>query len=210
MSQHILKTTMSKRRRVTVMMGYDRPLDYVFCTVMNKDGDVIYSNLDDDRAGTDLQDVEYFRPILRKLGIRVPNEMLTEIKSDQLLQVGNRVVYHRGEESASWIRRLIERLTAAITEAISKITSREAIDSGSDKEPETLDLLDVIGENAAEEPNYCSRTYWKWEDDTAKPLLEKLGYSNIEFSMGECDSFRPLTRIVTATKDEVAYRFIYG
>ena len=76
MSQHILNTTMSKKRKVTVMMGYDRPLDYVFCTVMNSDGDVIYSNLDDDRAGTDLQDVEYFRPVLQQLGIKVPEEML--------------------------------------------------------------------------------------------------------------------------------------
>lgn len=114
MSQHILNTTMSKKRKVTVMMGYDRPLDYVFCTVMNSDGDVIYSNLDDDRAGTDLQHAEYFRPILRQLGIKVPDEMLTAVKSDQLLHVGNRVVYHSAEKGTSWIRRLIERLGATI------------------------------------------------------------------------------------------------
>ena len=210
MSQHILNTTMSKKRKVTLMMGYDRPLDYVFCTVMNEEGDVIYSNLDDDRAGTDLQDVEYFRPVLQQLGIKVPEEMLTEVKSDQTLHVGNRVVYHSAERRTSWIRRLIERLAATITEAVDKVSRRKSIDSSSEKGPESLDLLNVIGENAAEEPNYCSRSYRKWEEDTARPLLEKLGYSNIEFSMAECDSFGPLTRVVTATKDEATYRFIYG
>jgi hypothetical protein len=210
MSQHILKTTMSKRQKVIVTMGYDRPLDYVFCTVMNKDGDVIYSNLDDDRAGTDLQDIEYFRPILGQLGIKVPEEMLTGVKSDQLFHVGNRVVYHSAEKRMSWIRRLIERLAATITETNSKIPRREGIDSRSEKEPEYLDLLAVIGDNAGKDPNYCSRSYWKWERDTAKPLLEKLGYSNVEFSMGECETFGPLTRTVTATKDGMTHRFIYG
>ena len=93
---HITTTTDGKS--VTVTLGYDRPLDYVFCTVMqndNKDGeDILYSNLSDDEAGTDLQNVDYYRPILLGLGISVPDAMFTEVKIDQLERTGNRSVLH--------------------------------------------------------------------------------------------------------------------
>jgi hypothetical protein len=76
--------------------------------------------------------------------------------------------------------------------------------------PEMVDLFSVIGNEAAHAANYCSREYRKWEDQTARPLLEQRGYSNVSFSMGEHDSFGPLSRIVTATRDGVKHRFIYG
>jgi hypothetical protein len=41
MSQHIFASG-----DVEVMMGYDRPLDYVFWAV-ERDGDTVYSNLSD-------------------------------------------------------------------------------------------------------------------------------------------------------------------
>lgn len=210
MSQHILKTTMNRGQKVTVTLGYDRPLDYVFCTVLDKDNDVIYSNLDDELAGTELQDADYFRPILRELGIHVPEMIFDEVNSDQILRVGNRVVYHTAEKKPKGIQRLLERFATAIKGAMTRINRSARTNSGSGEEPEALALLDVIGDDAANKPNYCSRSYRKWEDETATPLLEKLGYSNIQFSMGDCDSFGPLTRTVTATKHGVAYRFIYG
>ena len=79
-------------------MGYDRPLDYVFCTVMSEDGEVTYSNLDDDDAGTDQQDANYFRPVLKKLGLHVPESVFQEVATDQRLRVGNRVVTHVVDE----------------------------------------------------------------------------------------------------------------
>ncbi len=98
MSQHIFETTSAKGKRVTVTMGYDRPLDYVFCTVTAENGDIIYSNLDDDDAGTEQQEVNYYRPILEKLGVHVPESVFREVVSDQLRRVGNREVTHVADE----------------------------------------------------------------------------------------------------------------
>jgi hypothetical protein len=210
MSQHILSTTTSRGRKVSVTLGYDRPLDYVFCTVMDADGDVIYSNLGDKMAGTDLQDVDYFRLVLRQLGIDAPDAMFTEVKSDQALRVGNRVEHYTAKPARARVDSPIERLTTVVRRAMMKIRLRAEPDQNATIGPEALDLLELIGENAANEPDYCSSSYWKWEVKTATPLLEKLGYANIRFSMGECDSFSPLTRVVTAEKNGVRYRFIYG
>ncbi len=210
MSQHILTTTTSGGRKVTVTMGYDRPLDYVFCTVMDTDGDIIYSNLDDELAGTELQDVEYFQLVLRKLGINVPETMFTEVKADQALRIGNREEHYTVEPRQERVRCPIERLMTVVRRAMTRIRIGVETNQSITKGPETLDLLDVIGASAADEPDFCSRSYWKWEDEIATPLLEKLGYANIRFSMGECDSFGPLIRIVTAEKNGIPYRFIYG
>lgn len=99
MSQHKHTTTTKDGKQVTVTLGYDRPLDYVFCTVMQDgnregEGEILYSNLSDDEAGTDLQEVEYFRPILEGLGITVPASMFTEVLIDQLERVGNKTIVH--------------------------------------------------------------------------------------------------------------------
>jgi hypothetical protein len=94
MSQHIFETNNAQGAPVTVTMGYDRPLDYVFCTVLYPNDEVIYSNLDDDDAGTHQQDVDYYRPVLQKLGLHIPESMFREVKSDQLGCIGNRVKIH--------------------------------------------------------------------------------------------------------------------
>jgi hypothetical protein len=86
MSQHIYENG-----DLHVRMGYDRPLNYVFCTV-ERDGEMIYSNLSDDGAGTEQQDVWYFNQVLHRLGIAVPVKMFAEIEKDQRDRVGNRVV----------------------------------------------------------------------------------------------------------------------
>jgi len=210
MSQHILSTTTNRGRKVTVTLGYDRPLNYVFCTVMGTNGDAIYSNLSDEMAGTELQDVEYFKPVLRKLGIDAPEAMFDEVRADQALRVGNRVEHYTAEPTPDRVQGLIERLMTIMRRVMMRVRLREETSQSATEELDTLDLLEVIGEGAADEPDFCSPSYWKWEDETATPLLEKLGYANIRFSMGECDSFGPLTRIVTAEKDGIRCRFIYG
>src|SRR6266851_10254528 len=98
MSQHLFQSTDTKGEPLTVTLGYDRPLDYVFCTVAAENGDVVYSNLDDEDAGIDQQDVDYYRAVLQNLGVRVPESMFREVRSDQLGCVGNRVVVHPAEE----------------------------------------------------------------------------------------------------------------
>ena len=70
------------------------------------------------------------------------------------------------------------------------------------------DLLEILGSVAMD--NYCSRYYWEWEDEIATPRLKDLGYSNIQWCMGEQDSFGPLARIVHCDKDGQHYRFVYS
>lgn len=94
MSQHVFRTMAGNGSAVKVILGYDRPLDYVFCLVEDEHGKYLYSNLSDRHAGTHQQEVDYFRPILAKLGIEVPEQMFTEVESDQANSVGNRTVVH--------------------------------------------------------------------------------------------------------------------
>jgi hypothetical protein len=96
MSQHVFRTTDSVGQPVTITLGYDRPLDYVFCTVF-RDGEEdtpLYTNLDDEDAGTHLQEVSYYRSVLEGFGIDVPETMFAEVESDQANVVGNRFVDH--------------------------------------------------------------------------------------------------------------------
>lgn len=94
MSQHSCQTRNTGGELVSVLMGYDRPLDYVFCTVASSDGTIIYCNLDDPQAGTDQQDVRYYQSILERLHIAVPESMYLETARDQEERIGNRYVVH--------------------------------------------------------------------------------------------------------------------
>ena len=94
MSQHIFETTDGKGNDVTVTIGYDRPLNFVFCTVVTGEDHVIYSNLDDDGAGTHQQNVGYYRSVLEGLGLCVPESIFQEVAADQRGRVGNRLVTH--------------------------------------------------------------------------------------------------------------------
>lgn len=45
-------------------------------------------------AGTHQQEVDYYRPVLKDLGVKVPESMFTETRIDQRDRVGNRVIRH--------------------------------------------------------------------------------------------------------------------
>jgi hypothetical protein len=94
MSQHIFETTDLGGERLIVTLGYDRPLDYVFCTVMTEGGTVIYTNLDDDWAGLAQQRVGYYRSIIEGLGLEIPESMFREVEADQARRTGNRLQVH--------------------------------------------------------------------------------------------------------------------
>lgn len=67
-----------------------------------------------------------------------------------------------------------------------------------------MELQDLYDEISMAGFDYAR--YWEHEESIIKPRLEEKGHTNIRFSMGERDSFGPLTRLVhtdTAT-------FIYG
>lgn len=52
--------------------------------------------------------------------------------------------------------------------------------------------------------------YRNGEQTILKPQLEKLGYTDVHFFMGERDSFGPLSRVVTCVKDGQPVSFYYG
>ena len=94
MSQHIYRTA-ARGGSVSVTLGYDRPLDYVFCTVIDDDdGEVLYSNLDDSKAGLVQQEVAYYRAVLARLGISAPEAMYTAVREGQLTRRGNKLVLY--------------------------------------------------------------------------------------------------------------------
>ena len=72
---------------------------------------------------------------------------------------------------------------------------------------EYQDLYKVIPE-AFEKFTFCN--YYTDESKYLKPALEKLGYTNVHFVMGERDSFGPLSRVVIAKKDGVTVKLVYG
>ena len=78
---------------VYVLMGYDRPLDYVFMTVEARNGLMLYSNLADPDA-EDCQNVRYFEGVLKEMNLAVPETMFREVERDQKARAGNRTLLH--------------------------------------------------------------------------------------------------------------------
>jgi hypothetical protein len=104
MSQHIFYTE-HQGKPITVMMGYDRPLRHVFMSIMvdtfedtdeDDEGDAmeVYTSLQDKDAGLKCFDVNYYRRVLERLRITIPESMFTEVMRDQNENVGNRMVTH--------------------------------------------------------------------------------------------------------------------
>jgi hypothetical protein len=53
--------------------------------------------------------------------------------------------------------------------------------------------------------------YYVDEREILQPQLEELGFSEFEWSMGEADSFGPLTRVCKAkTSNDQIVHFVYG
>jgi hypothetical protein len=73
---------------------------------------VIYSNLSDKNAGTEQQDVRYYRSVLNRLSVTVPEEMFAAVESDQRARVGNRVVHHSSEAPEKKFRRIAGQIVA--------------------------------------------------------------------------------------------------
>lgn len=83
-------------------------------------------------------------------------------------------------------------------------------DSG-EKDAEDKDLGDILPEKCFDHVDYCdSRRYYLWERDVAEPALRALGYSVGSWWSGDEDSFGPLVRCVSITKDDVTEVYCYG
>lgn len=100
MSQHLLATTRQNGEEVVVMVGYDRPLDYVHCLVTNAEsGETLYSNLGDPDAGTFQPDIRYYTAVLDSLGIQLPEVMYKQVEADAAGRAGNRFVRYAPDGS---------------------------------------------------------------------------------------------------------------
>jgi hypothetical protein len=99
MSQHYFKTSY-QGQAITVLMGWDRPLQGHFLVVEKddvKEDAFVYSNLLDPALNGYRglpPSLEYFKTKLSELGLTVPERMIREIEADRSANVGNRHVWY--------------------------------------------------------------------------------------------------------------------
>jgi len=102
MSQHIFSTTTQDGIEVTVQAGWDKPLDGYYLVVERDDGlggseeegdeGYLFTNLSLPPAETHPKSFNPFIEVLLRLGVQIPNEMLSEILRDGAMKIGNRRV----------------------------------------------------------------------------------------------------------------------
>jgi hypothetical protein len=94
-----------------------------------------------------------------------------------------------------------------MTEPFDGITTIPDLTTGDHREPcPYQDLSQVISFEGFSYPDY-----YRGEREILQPRLEALGYTNVQWYMGEQDEFGPLSRVCYATKaDGNIERFIYG
>lgn len=74
-----------------------------------------------------------------------------------------------------------------------------------------LNLLDLLPDEIANHPAcFDSKRYREWEEEIATPVLLNRGYVASSWRTVDGDSFGPLVRAVTLTKDGVAKTYTYG
>lgn len=87
MSQNILHTA-SKTGPVEVILGWDRPLQELFCTVLPLSDDDT-GDYDDFLLAPNLDSVEDLSALLAAASIQVPAAMLQAVAQDQAKNAGN-------------------------------------------------------------------------------------------------------------------------
>lgn len=102
MSQHRF-TTMHDNDEIEVTLGWDRPLQGFFMTIVKKPKDskkdaehnpaYLFNCLD--QAQSHPREISGFLFELVHRGIVIPQEMLNEVLSDNTNNVGNKIVEHR-------------------------------------------------------------------------------------------------------------------
>lgn len=78
-------------------------------------------------------------------------------------------------------------------------------------ESKVKDLGEVLPDELFNHPDcFNSQTYWVWEREIAGPALEAAGFKVGYWWDEDRDSFGPLIRAVTLTKDGVTETYTYG
>ena len=107
MYQHYFDTSLGDEP-ITVMLGWDRPLQGYFMLIESTQRDgYIYSNLEDIelvKCGGFASSLDYFIDKMRELGVAVPSRMLAEVGADGESNVGNRYVAYGVGGGALWER----------------------------------------------------------------------------------------------------------
>lgn len=107
MSRHYFDT-LHKGFPITVMLGWDRPMDYFFLviekpaelidnTMKVESDDFLYSNLHERDPFN--HDLDYYHEVLRHFRIAVPESMFIEVQRDRESHTGNRVAKHQTDGS---------------------------------------------------------------------------------------------------------------
>ena len=80
---------------MNVILGFAQSPDHIFCTVKCEGSDrPLYSSLEDEKARTHQQNVEYYREIFALLHLRVPESMFIEVKRDRERRDAARCMVH--------------------------------------------------------------------------------------------------------------------
>ena len=102
MSQHYFETQ-HEGKPVTVVMGWDRPLQGFFMVIekaSDTEDEYLYSNLDDEALFPFMglpPTLEHFLATLKTFGLSVPPTMIEEIQADAYNNVGNRIKDHSAQ-----------------------------------------------------------------------------------------------------------------
>jgi hypothetical protein len=99
MSQHLF-TIEHEGRPIRILMGWDRPLKEFFLSVARLDvkddeDSILYASLYD--MEKDPRDIDYLVGKLEALGIKVPDSMISQVRTDAIDNVGNKLVNHTGD-----------------------------------------------------------------------------------------------------------------
>ncbi len=90
---------------ITVVLGWDRPMDYFFLVIEEETNsannpmafDLLYSNLQESDPFN--HDLDYYREVLHNFQIGVPESMFIEVERDRERNTGNRVITHQTDGS---------------------------------------------------------------------------------------------------------------
>ncbi|ABI58396.1 hypothetical protein [Nitrosomonas eutropha] len=107
MSRHYFDT-FHKGFPITVLLGWDRPMDYYFLVVEKpaeliddtmkvESDDFLYSNLHESDPFN--HGLDYYREVLRHFQIGVPESMFIQVQRDRESYTGNRVAKHQTDGS---------------------------------------------------------------------------------------------------------------
>jgi len=75
-----------------VYVGYDRPLNYVFLDIeeVNAKNDEFVFDCLEEKSPFLIKDLSYYEPILEKMGIKLPQELINKVHTDRDEQQGRR------------------------------------------------------------------------------------------------------------------------